>query len=609
MTAIPTPLTADPNELRPGVVVPAFLRRYAGRYVLAYSAGVAFLLVTNWLTVTIPALIKDVFDALAKGADPGEIRTFCALIGAAAVAVIIVRTLSRVLFFNPGRTIEFRLRNDMLQRMLAMSSGWMRTQQTGDLVSRAINDATFVRSLVGFAVLQLLNVATATGFSFYMMVKTDAWLTLYCAVPLVLAFWVLREGTGRLYGAFVETQQELGRVSRQVLEAYNGVASIQAMVAEPAFLHRFDEHNERYTQLNVQVTALRVFVLPLASAMGNVCIFLLLLIGGQHAIDGHLTIGDIAAYASYAAILVSGLAMFGWVINSVQRGYVSLERCWEVARLEPDRPAGTATIATSGDGVAVHVQGLSFRYADAEPDEPDALTDIDFALPAGQTLGVYGPVGAGKTTLMQILSGIVQPTSGTVRLDGLPVATIENQSLRAAVAVVPQQAFLFSRSLRRNIAFVDDDTEVGGGWPDDARIAAAIEKACLAGEVARFPDGLDTIVGEKGLTLSGGQRQRTQLARAFYRGYRLLILDDVLSAVDHDTEERLLAAIRGALRSDTQRATGIIVSSRVSALADCDAIIVLQHGRIVARGTHQELANGDGLYAKAYIAQRDGQDS
>ncbi len=596
--ATAAPITVDP-ELEPGKLIPAFLRRYARRYAVVYAFGLAFLVATNWLTVTIPSLIKDVFDALAAGSDPGVIRTTCALIASAAVAVIIVRTLSRVLFFNPGRTIEYRVRNDMLERILSMSQTWLRGRQTGDLVSRAVNDATFVRALVGFAVLQLLNVLLASSLALWKMAVTDAWLTIYCMIPLGISFFVLRRGTRRLFFSYRESQEELGKVSEHILETYNGVAAIQGMAAEEAFLRRFDERNDHYTHLNLKVTVLRVFILPLASSMGHVCVFLLLLIGGQHAIEGSLTIGDVAAYASYTGILVAGLAMSGWLLNSVQRGFVALQRCWDVIRLETDRPEGTTKIATDGRGIALRINGLTFGYPDAEAGERDALTGIDLDLSPGESMGVYGEVGSGKTTLVQVLTGLLPPPAGTVFVDGHDVAAIDEDTLRGAIAVVPQSAFLFSRTLRRNVALVDGEAEI-----DDERVSAAVAKACLEHDVTRLENGLETVVGERGLTLSGGQRQRAQLARAFYRGYRLLVLDDVLSAVDHGTEEKLLEAISGELRN-ADRPSSIIVSSRISALAACDKTVVLDAGRVVDVGTHAALIDRPGPYQRAHLAQLD----
>jgi ATP-binding cassette, subfamily B, multidrug efflux pump len=593
------PTSADP-ELRPTALMTAFFDKYARRYVFVYAVGLAFLLATNWLAVTIPDLIKDVFDALSAGTDASRIHQVCGLIAAAAVAVIVVRTLSRVLFFNPGRTIEFRLRNDMLQRLLSMSQTWLRGEQTGDLVSRAINDATFVRALVGFAVLQLLNVVMAAGLALWKMSLTDGWLTLYCAIPLAISGVVLRYGTRRLFDSFRETQQELGKVSEHILETYNGIFAIASMAAQEAFLVRFDERNDRYTRLNLKVTALRVFLLPLASSMGNICIFLLLLVGGQRAMDGHLTIGDMAAYASYAAILVNALAMSGWLLNSIQRGFVSLQRCWQVIKQQSDRPVGNDQIQTDGVGLHVSVRGLSYRYPDAAQGEPETLAGVSFEIPPGSTLGVYGAVGSGKTTLLQLVAGLLTPPSHTVFVDGLDVRTVAWQPLRAAVAVVPQTSFLFSRALRENVGFVDSGREI-----DDERVRAAVERACLSDEVERLSDGINTVVGERGLTLSGGQRQRAQLARAFYRNYRLLLLDDVLSAVDHETEERLLESIAGELKAHAQRPSAIIVSSRISALAAANEIIVLEHGRVAERGSHTELVARGGLYAEAHAAQLD----
>lgn len=593
--------TADDVRLSAKQLLPSFYDRYARRYMFVHVLGLAFLVATNWLTVTIPALIKEVFDALAAGSDASKVSWVCTLIAIAAVAVIVVRTLSRVLFFNPGRTIEFRLRNDMLQRLLGMSQTWLRGEQTGDLVSRTINDATFVRALVGFAILQLLNVVLAAGLALWKMAATDIWLTVYCALPLAGSFLVLRYGTGRLFKSYQQSQQELGKVSEHILETYNGIAAIHSMAAEDAFLRRFDERNDRYTDLNIKLTALRTFLLPLASSMGHICIFLLLLVGGQHAIEGTLTIGDIAAYGSYAAILVNALAMSGWLLNSIQRGFVALQRCWQVLQLTSDRPKGHIEIDAEGTGAHVSVHDLSYRYPDAADDDPAVIDGVSFEIRPGKTLGIYGGVGTGKTTLVQLLTGLLTPPPGTVHLDGHDLRTLQWGPLRRAVAVVPQASFLFSRSLRENVGFVDS-----GGHIDDERVAQALQRASLAEEVTRLSDGVETVVGERGLTLSGGQRQRAQLARAFYRGYRLLVLDDVLSAVDHDTEEHLLEAISGELKGKADSPSAVVVSSRISALAAADEIIVLEAGRIAERGTHSELVRLGGLYAAAHLAQLDG---
>lgn len=595
MPASPAPVAASPRTL-----LPAFARRYAGRYLGVYALGVAMLLATNGLNVAIPHMIKEVFDALGAGQDVTQVHTWALLISLAATAVIVVRTLSRVLFFNPGRTIEYRLRNDMLSRLLSMSDNYFRRHALGDLVSRATNDATYVRALVGFSVLMLINLAMAAVLSLWQMMETNALLTLYCLVPLVGAVVLLRLGIGRLFAAMRAAQEELGALSEHVLETLSGIAVVQGAVATDAFERRFERHNLRYTQLNLQVTALRTFLLPLASAVGSFCIFLLLVVGGEHAVQGRMSIGDMAAYASYVVMLAGTLGAAGWLLNSLQRGYVSLQRCWEVVELRSDRPEGTVALAAQGPGLTVKLEGVVFRYADAADDERPALVDIDLELGPGEVLGIYGPVGSGKTTLVDLLAGLLPVTAGRICLDGHDIATLQPHSFRAVTAVVPQSAFLFSRSLRENVAFVEASDQI-----DDRRVEQALQKAALSDEVARFPQGVHTVVGERGLNLSGGQRQRAQLARAMYRPSRLLLLDDVLSAVDHDTEQRLLETIAGELGFGEGAPTAVIVSSRISALAGADQIVVLDGGRIVQRGDHASLVAQGGLYAEAWHAQRE----
>ncbi|MCO4762676.1 MAG: ABC transporter ATP-binding protein [Myxococcales bacterium] len=588
----PEPLTPPPPG---GVLVWRFIRRYAKRYLGLYALGIGFLLATNGLTVLIPRLIKEVFDGLGEG--HADVNSYARLIGVAALGVIVVRTLSRVLFFNPGRTIEFRVRNDMLRKLLAMSTTFFGRVGIGDLVSRAINDATYVRSIVGFAVLNLLNLAMATTMAIWQMLEIDPWLTLWCCLPLIASTWIMRVGISWMYTRMRAAQEELGQLSTHILQSYGGVAVISASGAQPAFTTKFDALNARYTDLSLQVAAVRCFVMPVARAVGSVCVFLLLWIGGQHTLAGDLTVGDLAAYASFVGMLVSALAMAGWLLNALQRGYVSLQRVWQVLQLSSDRPAGLVALPTTDEGVAVQVSGLSFGYAPGST----VLTDVSLDLAPGKTLGVYGPVGSGKSTLIRLISGLLSPTPGTVTLDGVDVADIAPASFRRDVAVVPQESFLFSRSLRDNIAFAEKADTI-----DELRVAQVTEQAALGDDISRLDDGLMTLVGERGLMLSGGQRQRAQIARALYTDARLMILDDVLSAVDHDTERRLLDALRAHRKAG---ASTIIVSSRLSALVDCDEIIVLDEGRITQRGDHDALVAEGGLYAAAWAVQRESKGS
>lgn len=578
-----------------------FLRLYALRYAPVYALGLALLVATNWLTVAIPRLQKEVFDELAGGRHAEVVHGYARWIAAAALAVIFVRTGSRILFFNPGRTIEFRLRNEMLRRLLAMSPAWFRGRSLGDLMARASDDATYVRALVGFSVIMVLNIVLAAGLAIVQMLRTDAWLTLACVLPLLAAVALLRMGVNLAMSMMKQGTVALGALSGTVLETYKGIAVVQGAAAEAAFIQRFDQANDLYTQISLKQTALRTFLMPIVAVVGNLCIFILLFIGGRHVVQGQMTVGDLAAYAAYIGVLVGALASSGWVIGVLQRGAVSLRRVWDVASLASDLPVGDQPLPPRDQGIHLKVQGLSWRHPDA-PEQPPVLAELSFEVRPGQVLGICGPVGSGKSTLVALLGRLAAVPAGAVTLDGVDLCAVAEADLRRAVAVVPQEPVLFSRSIRENIAFVDRVEDI-----DEARVRRAASLAQLDGEIARMPQGLDTVIGEKGLTLSGGQRQRLQIARALYRGFRLLVLDDVLSAVDHDTEERLLQVLRGQVAASGTSA--VIASHRLSALARADEILVFadptsaERGRVVERGSHAQLLALGGVYAGLWAAQ------
>lgn len=574
-----------------------FLRTYALRYLPTYLVGGAALLATNYINVLIPQFVKDTIDAVGQRQDSSAWIHYVIFIGLLAISVIVTRTLSRIMFFNPGRTIEFRLKNDYFRHLLAMNPFFFQRFRIGELISRGTNDMMSVRAIIGFATLQLVNVVLALAFTVYQMIRIDVQLTLLCFVPLLASVWILRHGVGRLMSLFKEAQGQLSALSDTIMDAYSGATVIQTFHATDTFLGLFDKKNDDYIETYRKMTLIRALILPVVAVAGSICLVLLVFVGGHKVLSGEFTLGDIAAYAAYINIAVTSLNSSGWVVNSIQRGVVSLRRVYEVLDA-PGDPSPSAPAAVSiPKPVSVEVRNLTFRYPDTDGTSrrAPALTDVSFRIEATQTLGIFGPTGSGKTTLVQLLTKLLTPPQHTVWIDGKDILEWPQQDLRTLISVAPQDAYLFSRSIRENIGFWDLPQNIS-----DDRIAESTQLACVEGEVRLLPDGLETVVGERGITLSGGQRQRVALARAFYRDFGMLVLDDVLSAVDHRTERILIDHIR---RRSAQFTT-IIVSNRISALQHADKIVVLEEGKVTTSGTHRELLATSGTYAATWEYQQ-----
>jgi ATP-binding cassette subfamily B multidrug efflux pump len=571
-----------------------YLRRYAVWYVL----GVAFLVATNALTVAIPGFVKHAIDSLAAGEGPRSAVRFAWAILGAGLGIIIVRTLSRTFFFNPGRTAEFRVKNALFDRVLALPRRFFEQMRPGEIISRGTNDSNSVRALAGFASLQLFNVILMLALTLGRMVALDLRLTLTCGIPLVAAALVLRLGVRAMFTLTIEGQQQVATLSDRILETYNGVSVVHAFGALPGVLERFDEANERMLAIGTGLAKVRAWLLPVVSVVGSLCVVLLLWVGGRQVVEGTLSLGDLAAFSVYINILVTGLTSLGWLVNAVQRGYISLGRVDDVLYADIARPDVTCALPPPPPaGHSFEVRGLSFRHPDAPEASPPVLDDLSFRIAAGETLGVFGLTGTGKSTLLDLLARVREPAPGTVLLDGVDIREVAVGDYWRRVAYVTQDPYLFSETIRENITLGD------GSADDTSRALEAAAAAELTQDLAALPAGLETVVGERGVTLSGGQRQRVALARAFYRDFDVLLLDDVLSAVDHATEGRLIDAIYK--RIDAERArTAVVVSHRVSVLARADRVIVLDGGRIVAEGTHEQLVRRGGPYAHAWRLQR-----
>jgi len=621
---------------RPVKLVLRFFKRYVRRNIPQYALGLAMLVATNYAVVRVPTLIGRALDALGPaGAGLAAGQSIALELMFWALAVVVVRTLSRVLFFNPGRDVEFRLGVDLFRHLLAMQRPFFLRRRIGELVSMATNDTMSVRLLVGFAGLQVFNVAVAIPMHLVQMWTTDRVLTLWSIVPIALGTAYTVHIVRSFYAMIRVSFEMLARLSDRVLESYAGIGTARAHAAEEALMRRFDERNQPYLDLQLRLSSQRAFAMPVLGLSGLVGTALVLWIGGDRVIAGDMQVGAIATFTTLLGSLVALLMALAWVLASISRGLIAISRIDEVIATPDDLPVPTASL-TLLQPPSLALRSLSFTYPGA--DAP-ALHDLDLSLQPGQTLGIFGRTGAGKSTLINLLARVYTPPPGTILVDGKDITTLPLAELRAGLAVVPQDPFLFSTTLRDNIRLRGERSgHVRGddGEPDprasasaepgssrarpeadDPQLRAVLTAACLDDDLRALPEGLDTVVGERGVTLSGGQRQRTALARALYRKPALLLLDDILSAVDQGTEVKLVAAIRqlhdaagvASVPKDMSEAPGglppttVIVSHRTSVLEHADEILVLADGRVLERGTHAELLALGGHYAETHHHQ------
>jgi ATP-binding cassette subfamily B protein len=587
-------------------LVAKFLARYAARNVPQYILGALMLFATNWVLVRIPAVIGETLNVLqAHGAtalqDSRDLAIELAVLGA---IVIGVRTLSRVLFFNPGREIEYRLCVDLFGHLLTLQRPYFARHKVGELVSIASNDATSVRVLVGFAGLQVFNVVVAIPLHIYQMWVTDWVLTLWCLAPVIFGAAYMRWTVKRFFGMIRKSMQLLARLSDRVLESYTGIGTIRSHAAEHSAMQRFEERNDEYLQLHLRIASIRAFGMPALGFSGLVGTGVVLWVGGNRVLAGEMQVGGLATFTTLLISLVMILTGLAWVLAAVSRGLVSLGRVESVLATPPEVPEPKRELELTRSP-RLEIRDLSFTYPDGE--EP-ALEGISAVVEPGKTLGIFGKTGSGKTTLISLLARIQTPDPATVLIDGMDIVDLPLAKVREAMAVVPQSPFLFSTTLRQNIALdAANPFRAAREAPaaDDPRLDHVISEACLADDLSQLPDGLETVVGERGVMLSGGQRQRAALARALYRNRPILLLDDILSAVDQGTETRMVQAIRN-LRDDVEGSlppTTVIVSHRTSVLEHADEILVLDGGRVVERGTHEDLVALGGEYAETHQHQ------
>jgi ATP-binding cassette subfamily B multidrug efflux pump len=601
------------------------LWHYVVRYRRAFVLGLICSFLTTGITLVAPMVLQRAIDDLTGGVTRAKLLVYGSALLGIGLAGGLFRFWTRSILIGASRHIEYDMRNDFFAHLQRLPLSYFQQHRTGDLMSRATNDLNAVRMMIGPSVMYSANTLLTFVAALAMMLSIDARLTLLSLIPLPFVSISVKLFGSAIHRRFEQIQAQLSEVSAVAQEALSGVRVVRAYRQEDAEMARFRQANEEYLRRNRRLILIQGFFFPSMSFFLGLGSMLVLWLGSRAVIANRISVGEFIAFFAYLTMLSWPMIAFGWVTNMLQRGLASWKRMLEVldtpaaihdtVRLKADTTTDGAPGLSRGD---IEFRNLTFSY-----NGTPVLRNVSARIEAGHTAAIVGVTGSGKSTLIGMLARLHDPPPGTVFVDGVDVRDLPLRTLRAAIGFVPQEPFLFSDSVADNVAFgLDAITQAGGagkaswagraggageagkageagGGVRSARIIAAAGVARLDKDVADFPNGYDTMVGERGITLSGGQKQRTAMARAVAIDPRILILDDSLSSVDTYTEEEILTRLRGVMRERTS----IIVSHRISTVRDADQIFVLDGGQIVERGTHDALIRQNGLYADLHRKQ------
>jgi ATP-binding cassette, subfamily B, multidrug efflux pump len=568
-----------PKKLRP-------LLPYVKRYRWSYIAGIVCVLFHNGIWVLFPKVLGNAAEALREGVTRQKLLLYAGLLLAIALTKGIFQFLTRWIVIGISRDIEFDLRNDLFEKLESLSYSYYQRNRTGDIMARATNDLSAVRNLLGPAIMYTANTFVMTAGALAFMIAISPKLTFYTFLPLPVASILIQYFGRQIHDRFERIQAMFSEISARAQENFSGARLVRAYVQEEAEIKAFERENNEYIRRSLGLVRLMGMLWPSLEFMLGCAVVMVLWLGGREVVAGKITVGQFVSFSTYMMQLTWPIIALGYVINLFQRGTASLGRLNEIMQEQPeihDLP-GSRDCEIEGE---IEFRGLNFSYENKQ-----VLHDVNLRIPTGSSLAIVGPTGSGKTTLVDLIPRIYDAAPGTVLIDGCPIREYSLASLRRNIGFVPQETFLFSDHIRDNIALgVDSAT--------NAEIRDAAEAANIAADIETFPEGFDTMVGERGITLSGGQKQRTAIARALIRNPKILILDDALSSVDTQTEDKILNHLRDVM----QGRTTIFISHRVSTVRNADRIAVLHGGRIVELGTHDELLALNGYYSDLYNKQ------
>ena len=568
----------------------AFRLDLIGRYLKPHRRtvlmGAVALVIVNILSVTIPLEVRRVIDDLQEGFAFSDVLAQAGWIVLLATSMGVVRLISRQLVFGVGRQVEVELRQKLFDQMLQQEPGWVQQTGSGEVISRATSDVENVRRLLGFAVLSLTNTVLAYAFTLPAMLAIDPGLTVAAISLYPVMLGAVRLFGGRMMREQRRQQEALAGLSELIQEDLSGIAAIKIYSQEEQELNAFSSRNRGYRDTAIQLARTRSTLFPLLEGISSISLLLLLALGSGQLQQGTLSIGGLVALILYVERLVFPTALLGFTLNTFQTGQVSLERVEELLSRRPliNDPVEPESLEQPVRG-ELEARNLHIRY---DGSDCDTLDGLSFKIHSGELVAVVGPVGCGKTTLARALGRMVEVPQHQLFLDGHDLTNLRLVDLREQIALVPQEGYLFTSSLADNLRYGEPEADIG-------RVEAAAEQARLLGDVRGFPDGMNTLVGERGITLSGGQRQRTALGRALLLKAPVLVLDDALASVDNNTAAEILASVR----RQTQR-TIVMISHQLSAAAACDRILVLDQGRLVQQGHHSDLITEQGLYRRLW---------